>query len=85
MVTLHALILVNFKDTIDHTRSLTPFTFSGAMDISPPFYRKGLIEQAIEKVTGEYGVEYFVSAGNFGSNGFESTFLPVSVPDSEGG
>ena len=51
--------------------------------ITEPFYRKGLVEQAIETVVG-YGVDYFVSAGNFGSNGFEAAFSPVEVVDSEG-
>ncbi|MFT6127800.1 MAG: hypothetical protein ACJAVA_002295, partial [Flavobacteriaceae bacterium] len=39
-----------------------------------PFYRDGIIADAINAATTSSGVSYFSSAGNFGSRSYESTF-----------
>lgn len=43
--------------------------------ITEPFYRSGLVSQAIDDVS-RRGATYFTSAGNFGSNASEFTFSP---------
>jgi hypothetical protein len=47
--------------------------------ISEPFFRDGIVSQAVDSVTSE-GVAYFSAAGNFGSRSYQSTFYPVTAP-----
>ncbi|MBP9081123.1 MAG: S8 family serine peptidase [Flavobacteriales bacterium] len=47
--------------------------------ISEPFFRDGLVAQAVDQVTA-LGVSYFSAAGNFGTNSWQGVFDPVAAP-----
>ncbi|MBL7964138.1 MAG: S8 family serine peptidase [Flavobacteriales bacterium] len=47
--------------------------------ISEPFFRDGVIAQAVDEVKG-LGVSYFSAAGNFGTNSWQGTFAPTAAP-----
>jgi subtilisin family serine protease len=47
--------------------------------ISEPFFRDGVVAQAVETVT-DLGVSYFTAAGNFGEKSWQGTFAPVAAP-----
>ncbi|HRH35924.1 MAG TPA: hypothetical protein PKY12_12745, partial [Catalimonadaceae bacterium] len=44
-----------------------------------PFFKDGVIAQAVEDVSST-GVNYFTSAGNFGTKSYEGIFNPIDVP-----
>ncbi|MBL7939758.1 MAG: S8 family serine peptidase [Flavobacteriales bacterium] len=47
--------------------------------ISEPFFRDGVIAQAVDAVKA-LGVSYFSSAGNFGTNSWQGTFASATAP-----
>ncbi|MBK9412202.1 MAG: hypothetical protein IPN61_02060 [Bacteroidetes bacterium] len=47
--------------------------------ITEPFFRDGVIAQAVEDVSAS-GVNYFTSAGNFGIKSYEGVFTPMVAP-----
>ena len=47
--------------------------------ITEPFFRDGVIAQAVEDVSST-GVNYFTSAGNFGVKSYEGIFTPIAAP-----
>jgi hypothetical protein len=48
--------------------------------VTAPFYRSGLVSQAIDYVTSQ-GVIYLTSAGNFGTDGWEDIWTPAPGPN----
>ncbi len=47
--------------------------------INEPFFRDGVVAQAVDNVTAE-GVAYFTAAGNFGTSSWQEDFNPVPAP-----